>query len=182
MNVEFTGRNFELTESIRDYTEKKLQKLTKFLREPVDIRVELEVEKHRHGAHLHVAHRFGSVQAAEESGDMRDAILRAVDKAEKQVRRGNKKFLDRRRRAERDEAAQEWPIDVIERGSMGAEGGPRIIKSSRLPIKPMTIEEAALALDGSRHDFIVFRDAVSAEVNVLYKRKDEQYGLISPGR
>ncbi len=56
----------------------------------------------------------------------------------------------------------------------------RVIKSSLLQIKPMTIEEAALQLEGSKNDFVVFRDAVNDRVSVLYKRRDDNYGLIAP--
>jgi putative sigma-54 modulation protein len=72
-----------------------------------------------------------------------------------------------------------WPIDVIERTSLEG-GGARVIKTSKLPIKPMSIEEAALLLDASKHDFVVFRDSESERVSVLYKRRDQNYGLIAP--
>jgi putative sigma-54 modulation protein len=72
-------------------------------------------------------------------------------------------------------------MEVLERESVGGGTPPRIIKSSRLEIKPMSLDEAALQLDASKNDFLVFRDAASDRVSVLYKRKDSNYGLIVPG-
>ena len=169
MNIDYVARNYPLDDQIRTYTSDKLQKVAKFLEDPVEIRVTLEHEKHRYIADLHVAHRFGVIKANEENDDMYDAINLAVDKTEKQARRSRKKFRD-----------NQWPVEVLERASVGAGGSPRIVKKSVLSIKPMSIDEAALQLEDSKNDFVVFRDAASDEVSVLYKRRDQNYGLISP--
>ncbi len=182
MNIEYVGRNFEVDDNVRAFTEGKLaKKVTKFVDDPVEIRVTLETEKHRNIADLHIAHKHGVLQATEETGDMYEAINMAVDKVEKQARRSKKKFIDRRRRADRVTTnGQRWPMDVLARESLGGETGPRIIKSTHLPIKPMSIEEAALWLEDGKNEFVVFRDSTSNRVNVLYKRKDDNYGLIAP--
>lgn len=177
MNIEYVGRNYSLDDRIREYTEDKLHKVTKFLEEPVDVRVTLEVEKRRNLADLHVAHKLGVLQSREESADMYEAIHAAVEKAEKQARRARKKLTDRKRKAN---GIPEWPVDVVDRASLDRGEKPRVIRSSRLHIKPMSVEEAALQLDGSKNEFIVFRNATSTKINVLYKRKDDNYGLIAP--
>lgn len=179
MNIEYTGRNYQIDDRLRVYTEDKLGKLDKFLQEPVEIRVTLETEKRRQIAEIHVHHRLGVLQATEETEDMYDAINLAVDKVEKQARRSTRKMIDKRRRADRING-QDWPLEVVEAASVGSGGAPRIIESTRVQIKPMSIEEAALQLDNANHEFIVFRDATSERVSVLYKRKDNNYGLISP--
>ena len=179
MNIDYVARNYPLDDQIRTYTSDKLRKVAKFLEDPVEIRVTLEHEKHRYIADLHVAHRFGVIKANEENDDMYDAINLAVDKIEKQARRSRKKFRDKRRKADRNNGNQ-WPVEVLERASVGAGGSPRIVKKSVLSIKPMSIDEAALQLEDSKNDFVVFRDAASDEVSVLYKRRDQNYGLISP--
>jgi putative sigma-54 modulation protein len=178
MNIEYVARNYPLDEHIRTFTEDKLEKLVKFLEEPVEIRVTLEQEKHRHIAELHVAHRRGVLQATEENDDMYDAVNLVVDKAEKQARRSRKKSKDKRRRANREEPG--WPLEVVERESVKKGSRPRVIETSVLAIKPMNIEEAALQLEDSNNGFVVFRDATSDRISVLYKRKDDNYGLISP--
>jgi putative sigma-54 modulation protein len=179
MNVEFVAHSVELDDQIRQYAENKLSKLTKFLDEPIEIRLSLAQERHRSLAELRVAHRFGLIQAAEETEALLDSINMAVDKAQKQARRSRKKYIDKRRKADRNNGSQ-WPVEVFEAGSLGTGSTPRIIKSSVLSIKPMSLDEAALHLDSSKNDFVVFRDATSDQVNVLYKRKDNNYGLISP--
>jgi len=179
MHIDYVARNYPLDDQIRSYTSDKLQKVAKFLDDPVEIRVTLEHEKYRYIADLHVSHRFGVIKANEENDDMYDAINLAVDKTEKQARRSRKKFRDKRRKADRSNGNQ-WPIEVLERGSIGEGRSPRIVKSSVLSIKPMSIEEAALQLEDSKNDFVVFRDAGSDQVSVLYKRRDQNYGLISP--
>lgn len=180
MNIEYVARNFTLQESVRQFTADKLRKATKFLEEPVEVRVTLEVEKHRHVADLHVAHRFGVLQATEETPDMRDAINLAVDKVEKQARRSRKRQVDSRRRADRlREEEQHWPLAIVDANARPAVA-PQVIEDRRVEIKPMTIEEAALMLEDSRHPFVVFRDAVSRRFSVLYRRRDANYGLIAP--
>lgn len=178
MNVDYVARNCELDDRIRDFTEKKLRKVTKFLQEPTEIRVALEIEKHRHIAELHLAHRFGVVQATEETGNLYDSINLAVDKAEKQLRRSNKKFHARRRRGERETAS--WAMSVVDPASLGAADGPRVIRDARLEIESMSLAEAGQRLADATNDFVVFRDDRSGAVRVLYKRRDEHYGLIAP--
>ncbi len=180
MNIEFSTRNFKANDRVREYASGKLGKVAKFVEEPVEARVTLESEKHRRIAEIHLSHRFGVLQAAEETGNMLDAINLAVDKIEKQARRSRKKHKDKRRRADRRNGAHAWPVSVVERESVGAPRGPKIVKSSELPIKPMSLEEAALELEGSKNEFIVFRDATSDRVSVLYRRRDNDYGLIAP--
>lgn len=182
MNLEFVGRNFEIDDRVRRFAEGKLgKKLLRLVQEPVEIRVTLETEKHRNIADLHVSHRGGVLQAAEETTDMYEAVGQAVDKLEKQARRSKNKAIDRRRRPDRATTnGQRWPVEVLARESLGAESGPRIIEVEHLPIKPMTIEEAALWLEDGGGELVVFRDATSDRLSVLYKRKDQNYGLIAP--
>jgi putative sigma-54 modulation protein len=181
MNIDFVGRNVEIDDRLRSYTQGKLGKVTKFLQDPVEIRVTLEVEKHRNIADLHISHKHGVLQATEETGDLYEAVNQAVDKVEKQARRSKNRAIDRRRRADRETTnGQRWPLEVLARESLAAGASPRIIKTTHLPIKPMSIEEAALWLEQGKNDFVVFRDSGSDRVSVLYKRKDNNYGLIAP--
>ena len=180
MNIEYTARHYDLTDDIRSFTEKKLGKVVKFVEEPVEVRVILEQEKHRQTAEIQVRHRHGLVQATEETSEMSDAINLAVDKVEKQARRGRKKFMDRRRRMNRQMEGPHWPVEVLEGGALSQGDDRRVIKQSVLPIKPMSVEEAALHLEDSTNDFVVFKNASNEQINVLYKRRDANFGLISP--
>ncbi len=181
MNVEYTARHFTLEDRTRRFAAKKLTKLEKFLDDPVDIHLILEKHENRQGAELVVHHRHGSIQAAVDAEEMFDAINAAVDKVEKQARRSRKKFLDKRRRAQRSrEEGRHWPVEVLERDSLSNEEGPKVVKTIRLPIEAMSVEDASLALESSKNEFIVFLNSSSEQVNVLYRRKDENFGLIAP--
>jgi putative sigma-54 modulation protein len=177
MKTEIIGRNVQIDDRLRKAVEQKLRKLEKFLDEPVETRVTLTAERHRHVAELHVTHRLGVLQGTEESdGNLLDAVQRAATKVEEQARRSHGKLVDKRRRG----GSHRWPVEILDQQSVDGGGAPRVIETSHLAIKPMTIEEAALELDGAEHGFVVFRDAASDRLNVLYKRKDRNYGLIAP--
>ncbi|MCG8458213.1 MAG: ribosome-associated translation inhibitor RaiA [Holophagales bacterium] len=179
MKVELTGRHIQLHEDIKSYSEKKLAKLEKLLEEPIDVHLILEVEKLRSIAEIHATHRLGVIQAKQEASDLETAVHDVIDTAIKQARRGRKKLLDKRRRSAPPKT-EHWPVDVLERTSLKGEEGPRVIKRNTLPIKPMTVDEASLALEDSKNDFYVFLDAGTEKVSVIYRRKDDNYGLIAP--
>jgi putative sigma-54 modulation protein len=177
MKTEIIGRNVQVDDRLRRAVEQKLHKLEKFLDEPLEVRVTLGTERHRHVAELHVTHRLGVLQGTEESdGNLLDAFQHAVSKVEEQARRTHGKLVDKRRRRNH----HRWPVEVLDQGTVGAGTAPRVIETSHLDIKPMTIEEAALELEGSEQLFVVFRDSLSQRLSVLYKRKDQNYGLIAP--
>lgn len=182
MNIEFTGRHVELDERVRSHAEERLGKATKHLAEPVDVHVRLENEKFRKIAEIEVRHRRGALRSREESTDLLDAITLAADHLERQAKRTRGRAIDRRRRAGRQNggAAHAWPVEVLEGGSVGHGATPRVIRESRLEIKPMTLDEAALQLETSKNEFVVFVDADSERINVLYRRRDNHYGLIAP--
>lgn len=182
MNIEYVARGYDLDEKLKGFAEKKIGKLAKFVEDPIEVRLTLEVEKHRQIADLHISHRGGILQGSEETvADMHEAINQVVDTVEKQARRSRKKKIDRRRRADRVATdGHHWPVEVLERESIGAAGGPRVIENTRLSVEPMSIEEAALQLESAKLEFLVFRDAQTERVSVLYKRRDDNYGLIAP--
>lgn len=181
MNIEYVGRGYDVDEKLKIYADGKLDKVLKFLEEPIEVQVTLEAEKHHHSAEIHVSHRHGTIHTRETTGQMQEAINAALEKAERQARKGREKFLDKRRRSARQvEPGHRWPVDVVEGGSLRDGERRRVIKSSSLRIKPMSIEEAVLQLENGRNEFIVFRDSENEKVSVLYKRKDDNYGLIAP--
>ncbi len=107
MNFEYIGRNTQVDDEIRRQVEQKLQKLMRYLDEPVEARFTLEAEKHhhRHTAELHVAYRHGVLLAAEETnGEVSEALNALFDKIEEQARRAHDKRVDERRRGERHSA------------------------------------------------------------------------------
>src|SRR5260370_29537243 len=165
MQIEYTCRNVILDDRLRAFVEQKLQKVMKFVDEPIEVKVFLDIEKHRHIAELHISHRLGIAKATEENdGSLLDAVNLAVDKAEKQARRARKKLVDKRRRADRTNGHR-WPLAVLERASVGGGATPRVVETIYGEIKPMTIAEAALELEDADHGLLVFRHSHTSRLN-----------------
>jgi len=180
MKVEYIARKVTLTDQVRELTEKKLAKIRKYFNEILDLRVEIEQERHQYIADIFVKGKDFDLKSTARSKELTTAIQEAVDKLEMQARRAKTRLKGRRRQSlESRDATGGWNVDVLERESIG-DGEPRIVRTSTIPIKPMTIEEAVLQLEESRYEFIVFRNASNDKVNVLYKRRDNNMGLITP--
>jgi putative sigma-54 modulation protein len=167
------GRGVEVTEAIRSYAEKRLGKLERQLPDP-EIELELFAEtnpsiKANNVAEATVWTKGPVLRARESSQDMRASIDQLVDKLERQVTRYREK-RGRRRRASRQ--APDEGIPMTEE--------PQIVRTKQFPVKPMSPEEAVLQLELVGHDFFVFRNADSEEVNIVYRRRQGGYGLIEP--
>ena len=167
------GRGVEVTDAIRSYAEKRLRKLERQLPDP---RIELELSaehnpsiKAQHVAEATIWTRGPVLRARESSHDMRASIDQLVDKLERQVTRYREKRGRRRR------ASRQAPDEGI---AMPEE--PQIVRTKQFAVKPMTAEEAVLQLELVGHDFFVFRNADSEEINVVYRRAQGGYGLIEP--
>ena len=180
MNLDFVAKNTELDEPMRDFAEEQLDKVLRFLEEPIEIRLRLEEKKHRRIADLHIGHRFGVIQAADETGDLREAIRLAVDKAKKQAKRSRKKAKDRKRRVKKAAVPFEWPIEILDPSTVQAEEGPTIIENRTFHLQSMSLEEAVGKMEDVGLGFYVFREAVGGRVSILYKRNDDTLGLLSP--
>jgi putative sigma-54 modulation protein len=177
VQLQVKGRNLDINDSIRSYAERKLGKLERRLPDP-RIELELAVERNPSIATNHVAEatiwtKGPVIRARETSSDLKASIDQLVDKLERQVKRYRQQGKSRRRRAARAAAAAEGvPVS--------SEEGHQIVKTKQFAVKPMTAEEAALQLELIGHDFFVFRNAETDEINVLYRRRDGTYGLIEP--
>ncbi len=183
MSTEITGRNFEVTPKIRDLVGKKLSKVEERLFDDViETRVVLQVEKYRNICEIIIVGKDHDVKAVQESDEsMPDAINAAVDHVKRQAQKNRKKIRDHR--SGRARTVDAWAVQVLEPSLLRVKGDnnrPRIIKTSNLPIRPMSIEHAALLLDDSKNEFIVFRDVDTDKVSVIYKRRDSNLGLIAP--
>jgi putative sigma-54 modulation protein len=180
MKIDYIARKVDLTEQSRQLAEKKLAKITKYFNDILDVRLEVELERHLHVVDLSIKGKDFDVQATAQNKDMTTAIQEAVDKIEIQARRAKARLKDHKKRAGSEAKIETgWAVDVIELDSMKS-GQPRIVERSSIPIKPMAIEEAVLQLDDSPYDFLVFRNASTDKVNVLYRRDDKNLGLITP--
>ena len=178
MQFQVKGRNLEISDAIRSYAEAKLGKLDRQLNNP-RVELELAVERNPSIAANHVAEatiwtKGPVLRAREASSDMRASIDQLVAKLERQVTRYRKQGRSRRRK----EARANGPVPTSSVASH--DDAPAIVKTKHFAVTPLTPEEAVLQLELIGHDFFVFRNAESGKVNVLYRRRDDQYGLIEP--
>ncbi len=177
MRFEYTGRHVEVTPAIRRHVQEQFRKLEHiFNGTNARVHVILAVEKNRQTGEVVVNWRDHTLTATDTNADMYMALSRAVEKIEKQALKLKKKIIDRKHGARKTSAVAPTPD-----GQVQATPPPvRIIAARRYNVKPMTAEEAALSLSASNDHFVVFRDADTNRVGVLYKRQDGNFGLIEP--
>ena len=186
MRLQVKGKNVEVSEAMRTYAEEKLGRLDRQLADPTRVELELAVEKNPSIAANHVAEatvwtKGPVLRAKEASTDMRASIDLLVDKLERQVSRYREK---RQRRSHRSGDVHRNGVGhSSEAGNYrktNEEGGPVIVKTKQFALNPMSAEEAVLQLELVGHDFFVFRNEESDQINVVYRRRDGGYGLIEP--
>lgn len=177
MDITVTFRHTEPIDSLKAYAEEKMSKIKKYLDTPMEGHVVLTVEKFRHQADVTLNINGVRIKGVEETGDMYSAIDQVMDKIENQVKRHLGRIRDRRgdNRKDESELTGEGAEELSPLTSEEA-----VIEVERLVAKPMDPEEAAMQLQMANLDFLVFRHARSMEINVIYKRKDGNLGLIEP--
>ena len=177
MEITVTFRHMEPAESLRLYAVEKISKIKKYLDSPMEAHVVLTVEKFRHQADVTLSVNGSRIKGFEETEDMYSTIDQVMDKIEKQVKRHLSKIRDRRAESRRGDAglAGAEPEDVA---ALAME--EQTIQVEKMVAKPMDPEEAAMQLNMANQDFLVFRNASSREINVMYKRRDGNLGLIEP--
>jgi putative sigma-54 modulation protein len=177
MQIEYTGRQTDVSKELRQLAERKLRKLARVLPRITHVHVVLAAGKHRQAAEVTLQSSRLTLTAAEESSDMAASLSTVMDKLARQVEHRLGKRRERKRRtppraalwAGAGEAAREAP-----------DGQPRLIRSRRFVAKPMTVEEAVLEMEANPDGLLVFRDAATKRMSVLFKRKDGHLGLIEP--
>ncbi len=181
MQITVTGRHFEITEPLREHIENKITKLGRYLEGITDVHVVLSVEKHRRLAEiiLHQAHGK-PIRGLEEKHDMYLAVDAVIDKIERQVRRHKDKETVRKGRTGSKEIALIESEAVIDEGAAEPTKHPRVIRSQKMAIKPMSIDEASMQMGLSENDFLAFLNSETDQMNVMYRRRDGNYGLIEP--
>lgn len=178
MQISVTFRNVDPSEHLKQYAENRLARFKKYLEEPVEIHLVLSIQKFRHTADVTVTADGMKIKAQEETGDLYSAIDMVVDKLEKQIKRHKEKLKDHK--AENKGKGKKPAQVATEEAETAGEEPPQIIKTERMVAKPMDVEEASLQLRLSKDDFLVFTNAKTRVINVLYRRKDGNFGLIEP--
>lgn len=174
MKIIVSGKNLEVTDSLKEKVIKKVGKLEKFFHPGTEAHVTMSVEKNRQIIEVTIPFNGIIIRAEVSNEDMYASIDKAVDILERQIRK-NKTRLEKRLHESAfkgDHFDQDYNIPE--------EHEFKIVRSKRFAIKPMTTEEAVLQMNLIGHEFFMFSNSESKEVNVVYRRKDGNYGLIEP--
>ncbi len=187
--VKVTGRHLQITEAINDYVTKKIENLHLDYPKIIEAHAILEVVKHRHSAEvILVCSNHITIEATEETDDMYAAIDAVTDKVQRQMRKYKTRLMKKHRpRKDIVHHLEEHVLEMepVEKEGEGEDDGTHhpVVKSERYPVKPMFVDEAVLQLEMSNsRQFLVFLNARSSRMNVLYRRKGGEFGLIEPAR
>ena len=189
MDVAIKGRNIPVTEALERYAREKVERVAKFFDDGSASKVEVELLHERNPAisqpEVADATLFvgGTVMKAREaSGDMYASIDLMTDKLMRQVRRYRGRQIDRWQGQRERRAAEGAPAEVEDDEAATSDLGARIVRTKQFQMKPMSAEEAAMHMELLEHDFFVFTSAETGDINVLYRRRDGDFGLIEPAR
>jgi putative sigma-54 modulation protein len=176
MQITTTFRHMEPSEALKDYAAEKLERVKKYINESIVVHVFLTVEKIRHIADVTIAAKGMTIKASEDSIDMYASLDAVADKIERQLRR----FKERIKAHKPSEACERQVQKSIVEAEGIEESKPVIIKTKSFSIKPMAVEEAVMQMELLHKDFLVYTDDSTETINVVYRRKDGNYGVITP--
>jgi len=185
MNITVYGKNFDVTPSLKDYARDKMQKLEKYFEDiPMEVHITMEVEKERHIVEVTAYVKGLILRGEEETTDMYASLDGVIDKVERQIHKYKTRIHNKmiERKQEYKEEYMEEREEMIRKRKEPEEDEfePKIVKTKQFAMKPMDVQEAVMQMDLIGHDFFVFSNADTNEVNVVYKRRDGNYGLIEP--
>lgn len=173
MRITITGRNLDITSGLRKAVEDKLGKLEKYFTPDTDVIVTLSVEKERQKIEVTIPVKGNIIRSEQVSNDMYVSIDLVEEVIERQLKKYKNKIIDAK------QGSSHFQPEFIEKESP-EDDEIRIIRTKRFGMKPMYPEDACVQMELLGHNFFVFQNAETEEVNVVYKRKGNTYGLIEP--
>lgn len=174
MNIKITGRNIEVTDAIKDYVTKRLERLEKFEGNNTDVNVVCSVEREEQIVEMQINYNGDFIRIEERNPDLYASIDLAIDKVERQMRKEKEKKNDKNRQ----ESLKEKILGMFS-GKEATEIG-EVTKTKTYEIKPITIEDAKLKLEEKEDMFMAFVNASDNKVNVIYQRGDGTFGVVVP--
>jgi putative sigma-54 modulation protein len=174
MNINVRGKQMKMTDALKDYVEKRVRKLEKYSDDFLDIQVMLSVEKERQKVEVTAPLNGFLLRGEEETDDMYSSIDLVVDKLERQMEKYRKRIGKKRIKSAKEEPSYILDDDeeIFDNNS--------IVKRKKFSAKLMSVDEAAMQMDLIGHNFFVFANADTAQINILYRRKHGGYGLLEP--
>lgn len=182
MNISFTFKNFDPSAHLKKYANKRFKKLGKYVShsDVAELKVNLMVEKFRQKADVVLIADNIHLSAFETSEDMYSSIDLVLDKLEAQLRKLREKMKNRGKKAMPNKMVQMDYLSFNDKDS--GDWTPTIVGRDAYEPKPMSIDEAAMQLDSGDAEFLVFRNSETEGINVIYKRRNGDFGLIDPGQ
>lgn len=173
MNIIIRGKHIELTDALKEYVMKRVGKLAKYSDEFMDVQVTLLVERDRHRVEVTAPLQGMILRGEEETEDMYSSIDLVIEKLERQIDKYRTRINKRMRSSILKDHEPKQSVAVEE---------PReeIVRNKKFPAKPMSVEEAIMQMNLVGHNFFVFTNAESQEMNVVYLRNNGDYGLLQP--
>lgn len=178
MRFDIRGKNIELTEALKEYTTKRLSKLEKYIDDVKEAQVALSIGSEGHKVEVTIPLNGVILRGEEATSDMYTSIDLVEEKLEKQIEKHKTRLYRSNRGAGLKKAFNEEVKREIDQN--GHADKFKLVRSKQFALKPMDEEEAIMQMNLLGHSFFVFHNARSEEVNVVYKRKDGNYGLIEP--
>ncbi len=178
MKISVTFRNAEGEDWQKEYVEERLNKLKRYIDNPVDARVILSVEKFRNSAEINLLANGLNINSKEEDKDMHLAIDNAIEKIERQLKKHKEKIRGFKANHARSGAAE---------GELAGEEGDespeaKVVETRKVVLKPMSIEDAVMEMETSKNRFVIYRDISTENVNVIYRREDGKFALMEINR
>ncbi len=171
MNIKITGKNFNTYQHLEDTIDKKLEKLEKYFSDDIDAKVVLSQEKNKEKIEININAKGAQFRTEQVADDIYEGLDKAIDKLSRQM----SKFKGKLQKKYQDNQSVRFEeIPVVE-----DEAEAKVVKTKRLFLQPMSVEEATLEMEMIGHDFYVFEDVDTHSVSVVYKRNDEDYGLLT---
>lgn len=172
MNIIVTGRHLEITPALKSYAEKKIKKFDRYLSNISEAIVTLSIEKYRHKVEVLLKVNGVLIQAEGITGEVYSSIDEVIEKLERQIKKYKEKLVSHRKSEGKTSGTGLIDIAVAETG--------RIIKNKRFELKPMSPDEAVMQMELLDKEFFVFTNDNSGDINVIYRRRDGNFGLIEP--
>ena len=172
MGITVRGKNIDITPALKDYVAKRIGKITKYFENLGEITVILTVSKGRHIVEVTVPVNGMLLRGEESTTDMYTSIDLVIEKLEKQIEKYKTKIARQLKHS-----GIKFEVPAMPQAEPAAEF---VVKTKRFAVKPLNVEEAIMQMNLINHDFYVFTNADTEEVNVVYRRKDGAYGLIEP--
>lgn len=180
MNLIIKGKQIEVTDSVDKYIRKKMNKLKKYFDQILEAVATVSAEKNRHIFEVTLQAKKSIIRAEEESDSIFNSIDRVVERLERQIIKYKEKLYSKYGgEYNKDKVTNISEIEAISTDLI-AEQQRKIVRTKRFTIKPMSPEEAGLQMELLGHNFYVFSNEETAQLNVIYKRKDGNFGLIEP--